>query len=257
METHEPYPDGGLGSARSLASGFIPSSNYSYHSRIVSSYCTDTSLLHAAYANAITRADARIRELFGVLERESLLESSTIVILGDHGQCLGEHNFLGHSRFLYDELIHVPCLIWSKELANSREQGPGPREFLDHRHIFELISGLIESGADPTVFEQTLERSSLKLGPAVSFYRGRPFRPNSILARGPEYWLLRVISTAGSFETGTLGEPPSRTHETNLRNPAELVTDWTERTIRAIHRSTSPVYDDAAVSNRLMDWGYG
>ncbi len=63
------------------------------------------------YDNKLLKADAIIEELFGALDRKGYLQDAMVVILGDHGQGLGEHGHYGHGRRLYEEDLRVPLLI--------------------------------------------------------------------------------------------------------------------------------------------------
>lgn len=256
METHEPYADDSVESSRFIERGFIPSANYSYHSRVVSRYCSDTSSLRAAYAKAVSRADNRVMELFEALDRQQILDDSTFVILGDHGQCLGEHGFFGHSRYLYDELVRVPCVIWSKEYSLKRTTRATHLEFIDHRHVFRLVSGMIHGTTHPESFDRQLQESLSAIGPATSFFRGRPFRPNAILSRGPEYWLLRIVSSDRSVQGSSISPCQLRIEKTVDNAPDEFVSAWVDRAITSINRNSNVAVDDTSVLNRLGSWGY-
>jgi len=67
--------------------------------------------VRAAYNASVAYLDDQIRHLFQELQDRNLLEDTLIMILGDHGQCLGEHGFWGHGTFLYEDLVHVPMMI--------------------------------------------------------------------------------------------------------------------------------------------------
>jgi arylsulfatase A-like enzyme len=45
-----------------------------------------------------------LEEIFGVLPKERTL----VVFVADHGESLGEHNYWGHGRHLYDVNLHIP-----------------------------------------------------------------------------------------------------------------------------------------------------
>ena len=74
---------------------------------------------HKDFAHYIAQYDAGIRwadRSFGLLveelEERGLAEDVLWVIVGDHGEALGEHNFyFEHGRFPYDGCLHVPFLI--------------------------------------------------------------------------------------------------------------------------------------------------
>ncbi|MDB4917723.1 MAG: hypothetical protein JWM95_5367 [Gemmatimonadetes bacterium] len=64
-----------------------------------------------AYDNGVLQADNTIREIFAALDAKGYLANSIIMILGDHGEGLGEHGFFGHTKYVYQEALHIPLLI--------------------------------------------------------------------------------------------------------------------------------------------------
>ncbi len=65
--------------------------------------------------NGTLQADDMIRQIVQLLEDRGYMEDSLVVILGDHGEGLGEHGNILHSLLLYQEHIHIPLLVWDKE----------------------------------------------------------------------------------------------------------------------------------------------
>lgn len=63
------------------------------------------------YDNKLLKADAIIEQLFAELDRKGYLRDSIVMILGDHGQALGEHDHYSHGKLLYEEDLRVPVLI--------------------------------------------------------------------------------------------------------------------------------------------------
>jgi arylsulfatase A-like enzyme len=70
-----------------------------------------------AYDNGILQADNSIKEILSTLDRKGYLAGSIVVILGDHGDGFGEHGVFGHTRYLYQEMLHVPLLIYDDSAA--------------------------------------------------------------------------------------------------------------------------------------------
>ncbi len=52
-----------------------------------------------------------IKPIISVLKETGLYEKTLLIITGDHGETLGEHNFVGHSKNFYEQIIHVPMII--------------------------------------------------------------------------------------------------------------------------------------------------
>jgi arylsulfatase A-like enzyme/tetratricopeptide (TPR) repeat protein len=63
------------------------------------------------YDGEIAYADAEFGRFLDYLERKGLRESTLIVVLGDHGESLGEHGIEGHSAFVYETMTWVPLLM--------------------------------------------------------------------------------------------------------------------------------------------------
>ena len=63
------------------------------------------------YLGEIAFADSEIRRLWLFLETNDLLRSSFLVLAGDHGESLGEHEELSHGFFVYQGAIHVPLIF--------------------------------------------------------------------------------------------------------------------------------------------------
>ncbi len=62
------------------------------------------------YDAEIQAADEAIGAFFDELEKRGLLEDSLIVYTSDHGELLGEHEWVGHGLF-YEEVLKVPLAI--------------------------------------------------------------------------------------------------------------------------------------------------
>ena len=67
------------------------------------------------YDGEIREMDAQIRRLFQALAERGLLEDTLVVVTSDHGEEFGEHGGLTHGVTLYEEVLRVPFLLWSRE----------------------------------------------------------------------------------------------------------------------------------------------
>ena len=63
------------------------------------------------YDNQVKRVAKKLPKLFGALERKGQFNNTLVILTSDHGQLLGEHGWIGHGIFLYDELVKVPLTI--------------------------------------------------------------------------------------------------------------------------------------------------
>jgi arylsulfatase A-like enzyme/Tfp pilus assembly protein PilF len=63
------------------------------------------------YDGEIAYADSALGHLLQYLKRQNRYDHALIVVVGDHGEGLGEHGEQTHGIFLYDATTHVPLLI--------------------------------------------------------------------------------------------------------------------------------------------------
>lgn len=72
---------------------------------------TDLTVLAAAYDGALRYVDMRLQEVGTVLSRDGRWDRTLVVVVGDHGEHLGEHAMIGHQFGLYDSVLHVPLVL--------------------------------------------------------------------------------------------------------------------------------------------------
>jgi choline-sulfatase len=64
-----------------------------------------------SYDDAIAAADAVIGRFVRYLKSHQLYDQSTIFLVSDHGEGLGDHGEEEHGLFIYNEGIHVPLIV--------------------------------------------------------------------------------------------------------------------------------------------------
>ncbi len=110
---------------------------------------------YAPYDGEIAYADEILGRLVRYLKSHQLYDRSTVVVLSDHGEGLGDHGEQEHGLFVYDEAIHVPLVI--KQESNV---GAGRRVGSLVQHI-DLV---------PTILD-------LVKAPGSGHFRGRSLKP--------------------------------------------------------------------------------
>lgn len=63
------------------------------------------------YDGEVAYVDSLVGELVGTLGSHGLLDRTLIVVVGDHGESLGEHHESGHAFFVYGVSTHVPLIF--------------------------------------------------------------------------------------------------------------------------------------------------
>jgi len=66
----------------------------------------------SAYHGEIQYIDEQINRVLEQIEGLGLRERTLVVVAGDHGEALGEHDEKTHMYFVYDSTIRVPLLFW-------------------------------------------------------------------------------------------------------------------------------------------------
>ena len=66
---------------------------------------------HDLYSGEIAYTDEQVGRLLDALDRQGLASRTLVVVIGDHGESLGEHSEMTHGIFLYDATTHVPFII--------------------------------------------------------------------------------------------------------------------------------------------------
>jgi tetratricopeptide (TPR) repeat protein len=63
------------------------------------------------YDAGIAYVDLQVGRLLRFLERQKLDARTIVVVLGDHGESLGEHEERTHGLTLYESTVHVPLIV--------------------------------------------------------------------------------------------------------------------------------------------------
>ncbi|MCZ6594515.1 MAG: sulfatase [Bacteroidetes bacterium] len=83
------------------------------------------------YDGNILFNDDEIRNLMNILEKFDLIKSTVLIIMSDHGEEFLDHGGILHSGKLFDELIHVPLIIWNPVIFNKPKKISTPVELID------------------------------------------------------------------------------------------------------------------------------
>ncbi len=86
----------------------------------------ETQVLSDLYDAEVAYQDAYLGELLQVLNGRSRHTDTLTILVADHGDGLGEHNYFGHAFVAYQELVHVPLMVqWPHEIKqNGRITAP-------------------------------------------------------------------------------------------------------------------------------------
>lgn len=71
---------------------------------------TSNALLNT-YLNALQQVDEAFNQLMLSLKEQNRLNNTLVIVIGDHGEAFGTHNQYSHASNIYEENMHVPCLL--------------------------------------------------------------------------------------------------------------------------------------------------
>lgn len=121
-------------------------------------------LAQNGYDAEIRFVDQQLERLYRTLDEADLLADSLWVVTADHGEGLGDHKHWGHSRYVYQEQLRVPLLVYRPDgdLTPRRVGG-----LVRHVDLFPTLQEIIGAGPAP----DGMRRSGVSLVPAL---RGAP-----------------------------------------------------------------------------------
>jgi choline-sulfatase len=113
------------------------------------------------YDGEIAYADSALGRFLDFLSQQRIYQDAAIVVVGDHGEGLGEHGEQTHGIFLYDSTTHVPLIVKPSLAAGDPAaavlRGQVVNDQVRTTDIFPTVLDLAGIG-----FEKPLDGSSLR-----------------------------------------------------------------------------------------------
>ena len=72
--------------------------------------------MHGAYDAEVAATDAQVGRLLDALAKSGRLSRTLVIVVGDHGEMLGEHGEQQHGFFIYDAAVRIPLIIAGPEV---------------------------------------------------------------------------------------------------------------------------------------------
>jgi len=96
----------------------------------------DKDYVRDLYLAQLRYLDEKVGELARTVKESGLEKNTIIIIASDHGEEFWEHDNFGHGASLYDELLHVPLIIWGGGLK--------PRVVEEQVAMLDLVPSLAD-----------------------------------------------------------------------------------------------------------------
>lgn len=75
-------------------------------------------VLQRLYLADASFTDSRLSDLLAPLRADGTLDDTLLIVVGDHGESIGEHGLMEHQFALYENVLHVPLVMrWPGHLA--------------------------------------------------------------------------------------------------------------------------------------------
>jgi arylsulfatase A-like enzyme/Tfp pilus assembly protein PilF len=116
------------------------------------------------YDGEVAFADSIVASVLDRLGRLGLLNDTVVVVVGDHGESLGEHGEETHSMFVYESDLRVPLILWR---PGTLPAGVVVREPVRLTDLAPTLLDLVGAPPLPTASGRTL-------APAIAGARAEP-----------------------------------------------------------------------------------
>jgi arylsulfatase A-like enzyme/tetratricopeptide (TPR) repeat protein len=105
------------------------------------------------YDGEIAFTDAQVGRVLDWLEKRGLAESTIVVVVGDHGESLGEHGESEHGYYIYDATVKVPLII---RVPGSGVEGLRVAQQVRTVDVLPTVLGLVGVEAPTTVHGESV-----------------------------------------------------------------------------------------------------
>jgi len=120
------------------------------------------------YDGEIAYADEIVGRLVRYLKSHQLYDRSTVVLVSDHGEGLGDHGEQEHGLLLYDEAIHVPLVIKQESNAGAGRRVADVVQHIDLvPTILDLVKAPVPGGLRGRSLKPLLDGTGRLAAPAV------------------------------------------------------------------------------------------
>jgi tetratricopeptide (TPR) repeat protein len=106
-----------------------------------------------AYDGEVAYADAQVARLAAALKDSGRLDSTIVIVTGDHGEGLGDHGEQAHGMLAYDSTLRVPLVIAGAGEA-LRAAAP-PKSLVALAPLLLKLTGIADTPAKPDVYAET------------------------------------------------------------------------------------------------------
>ena len=151
------------------------------------------------YLGEIASMDAQLGRLVEAFDRQAH-GAAAIVVVGDHGEGLGEHGEALHGNLVYQSTMHVPLVVAGPGVERGRADGP-----VSIRRVYQTVLDWagIDAGGSLRAASQ-----EIVLGEAMKPFLEYGWQPQTMAVEGGQKSIL-----AGRMEIYDVGADPNEVHD--------------------------------------------
>lgn len=145
------------------------------------------------YDAAISFIDQQLGSVMDSLRTRGELDNTVIAVVGDHGESLGERNFVGHSNMVYRDLLWVPFLLRFPGSVGAGAHVSRPVSLRDvGATLIDVSGGTMPEGFGGTSLAPLVTGSTAQpVSPVFSYaHQGLNLAPRFPNATGPLFSLV-------------------------------------------------------------------
>jgi arylsulfatase A-like enzyme len=211
MDTHHPYAppppyDGEFGSKSSGPSAtelYEKTTQMIRHGPSVELEDSELARLKDYYDGSVKFADHEIGRLLEEVGKSETGRETIVIVTADHGDEFLEHGSLYHTNLVFEELIHVPLIVWSSERF---DRGAKVGSMARHIDVLPTLAELIGSN----VPAQSMGRSLVPLlqGEPDTVEVGSFAEGDFCASLNRNNWKIMRVDSTDSFLLFDLGSIP-------------------------------------------------
>lgn len=124
----------------------VPEPWASYYQPVPPLYSNGTGIIHIPpdvlpllknqYDNALRFSDYWVGRIRAAMERAGVFDNTIVVVVGDHGEAFMEHGVARHGIHLWEEMVHIPFIVYVGPTVKARLGGALPSR------VGESVSGV-------------------------------------------------------------------------------------------------------------------
>ena len=213
--------------------------------------------LSGAYDAEVAEADIQVGRLIAFLRESGALDDTLVVVVGDHGESLGEHQEMQHGFFVYDSTTHIPLIVAGPSIP--ARVVPEQVRITD---VMPTVLDVLHIAPPAPVQGTTLMRAARGerlelLALAESWYPRYHYGWSELTAVSDGRYAFIAAPRRELYDTQV---DPGETHDLSAENPR--LADALERALRDMNARTSgakpqpPQEVDPDVEERLRALGY-